>query len=142
MSTAGTLDILEQVDRSASEFEHAWQQGDRPRIADYLAAQTDVVRGKLLRELVMVDLSYRRKQGEDAKLEDYLGDYPELLQADGALPAELVLAARELRARQATASGRWAVGSGQPITAANCRCPLPLTVRCPDCGECVPVRRD
>src|SRR5262245_22323658 len=58
-------------------FERAWQTGSSPNLDDYLrgdsAEQID-----LLVELVHADLEFRIKAGEAARVESYLGRYPEL----------------------------------------------------------------
>jgi WD40 repeat protein/serine/threonine protein kinase len=83
---------LQIVDR----FEEAWQRGKQPAIDEYLPPGP-VQRGQLLRELVHIDLELRLKVGEHARVEDYLGRYPELADDLDGL-ASLVLA--ECRHRQ------------------------------------------
>jgi serine/threonine protein kinase/Tfp pilus assembly protein PilF len=58
-------------------FEAAWQEGRRPAIEDYLPAE-ESLRRPALWELVYADLESRLKAGEAARVEDYLGRYPEL----------------------------------------------------------------
>ena len=72
-SHGATARLEEAIDR----FEEAWQRGPRPVIDDHLASETDR-RAALLVELVHVDLEYRLKAGEAARVEDYLQRYPEL----------------------------------------------------------------
>jgi len=62
------------VEDAIDRFEDAWQQGGRPVIDDYLTGDN----GDLLVELVHVDLEYRLKAGEPARVEDYLSRRPEL----------------------------------------------------------------
>src|SRR5262245_15611599 len=70
----GELERLEAVLR---RFEDAWQRGERPELSTYLpAAGPD--RHALLRELAHIDLEYRLKAGEAARVEDYLSRFPEL----------------------------------------------------------------
>src|SRR5207248_11350867 len=68
-----------------------------PRIADYLHVEGHE-RGALLVELVHVDLEFRLKSGESARVEGYLAAHPELAGArDVAL--DLIAAEYELRHR-------------------------------------------
>jgi WD40 repeat protein/tRNA A-37 threonylcarbamoyl transferase component Bud32 len=60
-----------------SGFERAWQAGRRPDLDEYLTAH-GALRQDLLVELVHADLECRLKAGEPARVEDYLGRYPEL----------------------------------------------------------------
>ncbi|MCI0461198.1 MAG: serine/threonine-protein kinase, partial [Gemmataceae bacterium] len=76
-------------------FEEAWRRGPAPGIADYLRAE-EPVRRALLAELIHVDLEFRLKSGESARIETYLTDYPELA-GDRRATLELIAAEYELR---------------------------------------------
>jgi predicted ATPase/tRNA A-37 threonylcarbamoyl transferase component Bud32 len=81
-------------------FELAWQAGPAPRIEDYLrtvAAERDA----LLVELVHVDLEFRIKAGEPARVESYLSKFPQLA-GDDATVFDLLDAEYELRRRKET----------------------------------------
>src|SRR5438270_423849 len=78
-------------------FEVAWQGGSRPEIDGFLPVGPD--RARLLTELVHVDLEYRLRAGEPARVEDYLTRYPELAD-DPAVPLELIAAEHEFRRRR------------------------------------------
>jgi tetratricopeptide (TPR) repeat protein len=84
-----------QLERLVAGFEEAWQAGDRPELRAYLP-NPGAGRRPLLRELVPTDLEYRLRAGEQARLEEYLRAYPELLE-DVAVLADLVAAEYELR---------------------------------------------
>src|SRR4051812_36456851 len=71
-------------------FEAAWQGGRAPRIEDHLHAG-ESARAALLIELVHVDLEYRLKAGEPARVEAYLAAYPELA-ADRRAVVDLIAA--------------------------------------------------
>jgi serine/threonine-protein kinase len=88
-------DPLEQV---LQAFERAWQQGQRPTIEDHLPGGS--VHPALLAELVHLDLEYRLKAGEPARVEDYLRRFPALAEDRSAL-LELVLREYALRRRGA-----------------------------------------
>lgn len=79
------------------QFEHAWRDGNRPQIEDYLDQVGADQRDYCLRELVMMDLEYQWENGCEAYVEDYTARYRQLLarpfESDGLL-------AEELRARR------------------------------------------
>ena len=54
------------IDDLADRFEHAWKEGPRPRIEDYLADvdPADPRRARLLQELVRVEWQLRTAAGE------------------------------------------------------------------------------
>jgi len=58
-------------------FETAWQNGERPRISQFLP-EDEPRRDELLQELVHADLEFRLKAKEKARVEDYLLRYPSL----------------------------------------------------------------
>ena len=87
-------DAFEDVIR---RFEDAWQSQARPENTAYL--QTGSGRMRLLTELVHVDLEYRLRAGESARVEDYLARYPELTD-NRADMLELIAAEHEFRRRR------------------------------------------
>jgi serine/threonine-protein kinase len=70
--TAYTPEQQGRIDSVCTRFEQAWQSGDRPDLAAWVAAAPDDIRLALVRELVRVDMEQRRVLGEPA------GDYGEL----------------------------------------------------------------
>jgi len=64
-------------ERLIDRFEDAWQAGSPPVIDDYLPSD-DSQRGAVLVELVHADLERRLQAGDAARVETYLGRYPEL----------------------------------------------------------------
>jgi serine/threonine protein kinase len=78
-----SLDDLEAdeallVHQTCRRFEAAckdWQGGVRPALEDWLADVPAAVRAVLLRELLRLELDYRRKAGERPVLADYLGRF-------------------------------------------------------------------
>src|SRR4051812_17747801 len=87
--------VREQVLR---RFEGAWRRGPRPVLEDYLPTDSRQRRAVLL-ELVHTDLEYRLKDGEPARVEEYLIRFPEL-KYDPAAELELITAELELRRRR------------------------------------------
>jgi serine/threonine-protein kinase len=67
-----------QVDAVCLRFEAAWQAGQRPDLEAYLADAQEPLRSALLRELIALDIEYRRRAGESPSLEDYRDRFPEL----------------------------------------------------------------
>jgi serine/threonine-protein kinase len=72
------LDVEEKVDEICDRFEGAWKQGRRPRIEDYLPALEEPGRSALLRELIKVDIVYRRRGSENPTAEEYQDRFPTL----------------------------------------------------------------
>jgi eukaryotic-like serine/threonine-protein kinase len=65
------LDLARRLDRACNDFEGAWSAG-RPRIEVFLAGWQGTERSALLRELVLLDIDYRRRAGEACSAQDYL----------------------------------------------------------------------
>ena len=84
-----------RCERLIATFEEAWRRGPAPAIADYLGVEGPARRA-LLVELVHVDLEFRLKAGQPARVETYLKDYPELA-ADRRATLGLITAEFELR---------------------------------------------
>jgi serine/threonine-protein kinase len=76
-------------------FSHALREGLQPTLESFLPDGPE--RGEALVELVHVELEYRLKQGQPARVEDYVARYPEL---SGRALASLVEAELRLRLRQ------------------------------------------
>jgi hypothetical protein len=73
-----------RINAACNRFELAWQGGQRPRIEDYLAGAAPPEQPELLRELVALEIDYRRKAGEDPSADEYRARFPAL--ASVALP--------------------------------------------------------
>ena len=67
---------LERVDRVCDCFESSWKAGQRPRIEEYLDSTPEPERSARLRELLCVELAYRRRSGEIPALEEYSPRFP------------------------------------------------------------------
>jgi WD40 repeat protein len=76
------LPTSDAIDVACERFELAWKAaltgGSRPRIEDYLAGVPDTERTALLRELVLLELYFRARQGEQARPEEYRERFPAL----------------------------------------------------------------
>jgi serine/threonine-protein kinase len=78
-------------------FEDAWQQGPPPDLDAFLPIAGELRRRALV-ELAPIDLGHRLKAGDRARVEDYLGRYPELAGDDAAV-LDLIVAEHRLRQR-------------------------------------------
>ncbi|RIK79316.1 MAG: hypothetical protein DCC68_13430 [Planctomycetota bacterium] len=97
------------IDQCCGRFENAWAAGEIPDIRDAfdaaaLDASDAAARRTLLVELALVDLEYRLRPGANGdrpdrwRVEDYTSRWPELLDAAGNPPIELVR--QEFRVRR------------------------------------------
>ena len=66
-----------RVDGACDRFEGACRGGGRPRIEDYLAELPEPERPALLRELLRIELAYRRAAGEAPAADDYRPRFPD-----------------------------------------------------------------
>src|SRR5262249_33902109 len=66
---------LEQV---CQEFEAAWNNGQTPEILPFLSEVPQAERLAFVRELILLDMEYRRSKGFPDHLEQYLTQFPEL----------------------------------------------------------------
>jgi serine/threonine-protein kinase len=67
-----------RVDQICDRFEAAWGAGRPPTIEEFLGELAEPERHALLRELVLLDVYYRRRRGEDCQLADYTSRFPSL----------------------------------------------------------------
>jgi serine/threonine protein kinase/lipoprotein NlpI len=70
------LDLVRQVDQLCNRFESAWKTGQRPKLQDCMVDLGPVARDAALRELIPIDVHYRRRAGEEPQADDYLLDFP------------------------------------------------------------------
>ncbi|HEV2969415.1 MAG TPA: protein kinase [Pirellulales bacterium] len=73
-----SLDTARHVDRLCDAFEAAWIAGPQPKIDDHLLGTSDGLRRELVRELIQIDLFYRRQRGENPQPSDYQEPYPDI----------------------------------------------------------------
>jgi predicted ATPase len=86
------------LEGTIKRFVSAWRQRARPAIDDYVPADK-ALRNPVLIELIHTELELRLKDGEAARVEEYLSRYPELA-GDSAAVLELIGAEYELRQRR------------------------------------------
>lgn len=65
-----------RVSRLCDEFERAWQAGDCPTVERYLADVEPQVAAALLRELVPLEINYRRRSGLSVSRDEYRTRFP------------------------------------------------------------------
>jgi serine/threonine protein kinase len=63
--------VEQALDDACDRFERAWKAGGRPALDDYLGAVAEAHRPALVRELILLDVYYRRQAGEDPQPADY-----------------------------------------------------------------------
>jgi eukaryotic-like serine/threonine-protein kinase len=77
-----SVSIVRAVERICDRFEADWRANQSPSIEDYLAANSvGPDRARLLRELLAIELVYRRRRGERPDPEQYHARFPN--DADG-----------------------------------------------------------
>jgi len=69
--------LARRVDRLCDRFEAACQKGRRPRLERYLAEVPVTAQPELLRELLVLELEYRTKNGESPTLAEYHDRFPD-----------------------------------------------------------------
>src|SRR4051812_20067272 len=94
-SSSPTGSLPTTLSAVVERFEDAWQEvPPEPDLDAFLPPGE--LRNRALLELVHVDLEYRLKSGQEARVEDYLGRYRELAE-DTAVVLELIAAEYALR---------------------------------------------
>jgi serine/threonine protein kinase/Flp pilus assembly protein TadD len=91
-------DAASDLDRRVGAFEAAWASGRPPDPAHFLPPESDPQFLPVLAELIRVDLEFRRRGGEAARLDGYRATFPALF-AEASLVRELAFEEYRLRAR-------------------------------------------
>ena len=68
--------MINRMDDACDRFEAAWKAGLRPRIEDYLEETAGPERSTLWHDLLVLELVYRRRQGERPTPEEYRARFP------------------------------------------------------------------
>jgi WD40 repeat protein len=87
-----SLQVAQSIDRACDRFEAAWRAGERPRLEPYLDGWDGPARALLLRELLTLEVAYRRRGGEAPVRGEY----------DARFPADAALVAAALGGEEAT----------------------------------------
>ena len=69
--------LTNRVDMICDAFERELQAGGSPRIEDHLGGSKEQELPRLLRELLILELEYRRKQSEVPNVDDYAARFPD-----------------------------------------------------------------
>jgi WD40 repeat protein/serine/threonine protein kinase len=91
--------IPPEYEKLLRDFDHAWQAGKAPPLADVLAAVPPESRRSLLQELISIDIEYRWQKTASSpppRLEEYAAEFSELGPA-AQLPLELIAHEYEVR---------------------------------------------
>ena len=80
-------ETLQNLDVICSSFERAWAEPVPPRLEDYLVRLPEH-KELLFADLLAVEVDQRRRRGERAIAEEYLGRFPELTETIVHLLAE------------------------------------------------------
>jgi len=78
------LSTLRRLDQICDQFEAAWRSGARPLIEDYLKDGPPQDVAELLLELLVLEIMYRRRRGEEPREEEYRARFPGQLEVLGA----------------------------------------------------------
>src|SRR5437764_1233417 len=70
------LDVECAIDRLCDRFEAQWRAGRRPAPEDYLGQTAEPGRSELLRELLRLEVDYRRRLGEAPGAQEYGRRFP------------------------------------------------------------------
>lgn len=76
-----TPSAIRRQERVCDRFETAWGDGHAPALEDYLGDPTSSRHSVLLRELLVVELVYRRKAGECPTSDEYVSRFPGRVEA-------------------------------------------------------------
>jgi serine/threonine protein kinase len=69
--------LARRVDQVCDRFRAAWQAGRQPAVEPFLKGFAGAERALLLRELLALEVAYRRQQGEQPAHEEYRQRFPE-----------------------------------------------------------------
>lgn len=72
---AADLQFAKQIDSICDSFEASWKSGHRPELSEYLL-RTESPQSTLFVELVLIDIAYRRRHGEDPAIDEYAERFP------------------------------------------------------------------
>jgi hypothetical protein len=71
-----SADALLRLGQVCDRFEGAWRADNTPRLEDFLGEATGLERAELLRELLHIEVAWRRRRGEQPRPEDYQVRFP------------------------------------------------------------------
>ncbi len=71
------LSALERIDRVCQDFEAAWKAGTVPQIEPFLGDAVGQERVQLLKELLLLELDYHRRNAETPDITEYQSRFPQ-----------------------------------------------------------------
>src|SRR5262249_51834235 len=92
---------MRRIDEACLRFEVAWKEGQRPRIEEYLEEFPPAVHAVLLRELLGLELAYRRRNGETVLVEPYRQRFPAQVELVDAVCRALLTRQEDLSSQEA-----------------------------------------
>jgi serine/threonine-protein kinase len=94
------LEVARRFDPICDGFEDDWLAGRRPQLEEFLDRVPQSDRSALLREMILLEIDYRRRAGEQPATEEYLARFPTLDRAwiEGVLSATVPTLLRRSRA--------------------------------------------
>ncbi len=141
-----SADQAKRLDEVCDRFEAAWKAagaaGPQPRLEEFLPPGPDGDRPLALRELIHLDVYYRRGRGEKPQLGEYRERFPDL---DDAWLTRLFVASAATRDQAATTAGD-STPLSQRFRCPHCHNPIQLAddhaddVLCPACGSSFRLR--
>jgi serine/threonine protein kinase len=72
-----SLELKRRVDQICARFEDAWHANQGPRLEDFLADTSEPARSVLFRELLLLELTYRRSKADTLVPEEFRQRFPE-----------------------------------------------------------------
>jgi serine/threonine protein kinase len=69
---------VQRINEVCNRFELAWKAGERPRIEEYVGDAAGAGRGALVRELILLEVAYRRQRDEAPGCAEYQSRFPSL----------------------------------------------------------------
>jgi tetratricopeptide (TPR) repeat protein/tRNA A-37 threonylcarbamoyl transferase component Bud32 len=72
-----SVESLWRLEEDCCRFEQLWRGDQPPRVEDFLGGVDGFKRQALLRELLRLELHYRRRAGEEPSIEEYAGRFPD-----------------------------------------------------------------
>jgi WD40 repeat protein/serine/threonine protein kinase len=76
--------LILRLHAACKPFEKAWEDGRSPRLEEYLGGVSDGDRPAALHEMLVIELQWRRRRGEAARREEYLGRFQDEAVIDAA----------------------------------------------------------
>src|SRR5215469_16139454 len=94
------LEVARRLDPICDRFEESWLAGRRPQLEQFLDQAPQSDRSALLREMILLEIDYRRRAGEQPAAEEFLVRFPTLDRAwiEGVLSATVPTLLRRSRA--------------------------------------------